>query len=231
MPVFLSRYDVYRILQRELPENVYADGPPSAFFTTADMDSLAACLETAYTNASGIYQNFWPQTADEKIDDQEIKYFGVLSDSSLTLAQRQQRLLTRIQNPRGITVSDMIAVVKTVIGADKDVEIIEWGNYTGGWMINYSQLGVETFLNAFPLSDVTGPNLCSVNPADYGYTEEQWLEMRQQAYTYEVRIYGYTMTDTERAEVDTQLSIEEPARSAHVITDGLDPSQEIGGDT
>jgi hypothetical protein len=98
-------------------------------------------------------------------------------------------------------------------------------------MIGISQLGIETYLNGFPSrSSITGPNLCSINPSDYGLTPEQWQEIRDDAYTYEVRIYGYTLSENERNEIDIDLSTFEPRRSSHAIVDGLDPNDMIDGD-
>lgn len=231
MAIFLTRNQLYRLLQRELPEHVYADGAPSAFYTTADMDSAAAVFGTMYGNQRRIYENFWPQTAEEKIDSWEIKVFGELSADSLTLQEKIDRVLVRLRAQLGITIPDMISVVKAVIGSDKLVEIIEWSGSTGGWQIGESQLGIETYLNGYRLTDAVGPGLCEANPADYGFTPEEWAEMREQAYTYEVMIYGYTLTSGERAEIDRQLLKEEPARSQHVITDGLDPADMLNGDT
>lgn len=233
MATFLTREQIYRLLQRELPEGVYPDGPASAYFSTADMDASASTMASAYENDRKIYDNSWPQDADEKIADWEIKVFGELAPISLSLEERQDRVLTRLRSRLGITASDMKQVVLTVIGSDKLVEIIEWGCKCGGWMIGISQLGIETFLNAFgpEFLQVTGPNLCSASPSEYGLTEEQWLELREQAYTYEVRIYDYTLTEAERAEINRQLLKEEPAGSHHVITDGLDPDTMLEGDS
>lgn len=230
MAIFLTRQQLYRMLQRELPEGAYPDGPPSAFYSTADMDSAAQVMRSAYANDERIYDNFFPQSADEKIADWEIKVFNELSQG-LTLEERQDRLVTRLRARLGITKADMKSVVLTVIGSDKLVDIIEWGCHTGGWQIGESQLGIETYLSGANILKATGEGLCGADPADYGLTEEEWLLMREAAYTYEVLIYGYTLTTEERAEIDRQLSKEEPARSNHVITDGLDPADMLDGDT
>lgn len=231
MPKFLTREELYRVLQRELPENVYPDGPPSGFYSTADMDSIADCAATGYVNLDRIYENYFPQSADERIASWEITVFARNLDAALTLEERRTRIVDQIRARRGITLPDMIQVVKAIIGQDKLVEAREWGCSSGGWMISESQLGIETFLNAYNLVDATGPNLCAADPADFGKTEQEWLEMKEQAYTYEILIYDYTLTAAQEEEIDTALSATEPARSQHFILDGLDSADMISGDT
>lgn len=227
MPKFLTRHEVYRLLQRELPANAYADGEESAFYTTADMASIADCAASAYGNLERIYDNYWPQTAVERIADWEITAFGVAQDASQTIEQRQDRATAKIRSRKGLTIQDMIDTVQSVIGTDKNVQIAEWGCGTGGWMLNVSLLGISTILNGINQLLAVGANLCELTPADFGLTDEQWIELQTEAYTYEVLIYDYTLTTAERAEIDAQLSIAEPARSTHVITDGLDPDDAL----
>lgn len=232
MPIFLNREQVYRLLQRELPVGVYPDGAPSAYFSTADMDSVAAVAATGYANLERIYENNWPMTADERIADWEVTAFGYRLAASLTLQERQDRVTEKIRSRKGLTITDMISVVKTIIGPDKLVDIAEWGCSSGGWMIGVSQLGIETYLNGFPSRlTVTGPLICEADPATYGYTEAEWQQMRTEAYTYQVNIYDYTLTQAEYDAIDEALAIAEPARSGHVIVSGLDPNDMIDGDS
>lgn len=232
MAIFLEVNEIYRLMQKELPEGVYPDGAPSAFYSTASIYAKSQLFSEAYENIETVYNNYFPQTADEKQADWEIKVFGTTLDGSLNLAARRQRVIAKIRARPGITKQDMINVVKGVIGEDKDVAIGEWNCDGGSWLIGVSELGVDTILSGANLSSITsflypGIDLCDINPADYGLTDEQWQEMRTSAYTYSVLIYSYTMTDAEREEVDELLSIAEPARSAHVIYDGLDPADHI----
>lgn len=231
MPKFLDRSEVYRILQRELPEKVYPDGPPSAFYSTADMDSVADVAATGYANLERIYENFWPQTADERSADWEIFAFGKPLDSSLPLSLRRDRTVTKIRSRKGITKQDMKDVVIGIIGSDKQVEVIEWGCGDGGWVLDVSLLDISTILNGQNLVDATGPLLCEADPAEFGKTPEEWAEMQEEAYTYQVNIYGYTLTELEFAEVDAALTEAEPARSRHVILSGLDPDDALEGDS
>lgn len=227
MPKFLTRQEVYRLLQRELPPNAYPDGAEDAFYSTADMAAIADSAATAYANLERIYDNYWPQTAVERIADWEITAFGKLQDASLTISERQDRVTQKIRTRKGLTIGDMIGTVKSIIGTDKNVQIAEWGCGTGGWLLDVSLLGISTILGGLSPLLATGVDLCSKSPSDFGLTPAQWAELQQDAYTYEVLIYGYTLTAAERAEIDVQLSIAEPARSTHVITDGLDPDDAL----
>ncbi len=227
MAKFLTREEVYRMLQRELPEGVYPDGAPSAYYSTADMDSVAQVASTAYENLERIYDNFFPQTADEKLSDWETAVFGKRLPASLSIEERRDRVLTKIRARKGLRKSDIKAEVHAVIGSDKVVDIIEWGDHTGGWMLDWSTLDIGTYLNGQALSDVTPflfpeGDLCEGDPSDFGKTEDEWLEMREDAYTYEVLIYDYTPTADELADINEKLNVAEPARANRIITSGLD---------
>lgn len=231
MPLFLTRAQVYRMLQRELPEGVYPDGAEDKFFSTADMAAVADVAATGYGNLERIYANYFPQTADERIADWEITAFGYNLEAALTLDERRDRVVQKIRARKGIRKSDMKDYVLSIIGSDKTVEISEWGCSDGGWIINESQLDIETILNGARLTDVTGPLICEADPAAYGKTPEEWAIMQEEAYTFEVLIYGYTLTPAERNAIEFALTAGEPARSTHVISDGLNPDDMIDGDT
>lgn len=229
MPKFLTRAEVYRILQRELPEDVYPDGAPSASYSTADMDSIADCAATGYANLEQVYLNYFPQTTDAKIDDWEIKLFNMLADNTLTLQERRDRVINRIRYRRSISVTGVSGAVLSVI-PDLDFQLMEWGCDEGGWQLNVSELGISTFLNGFNRLRGVGPLLCEVDPSVFGFTEAEWEIMREEAYTYEVRIYNRVLTTEERFRLNLQLIKDEPARSDHVITDGLTDADRIDGD-
>jgi hypothetical protein len=231
MPKFLSQFEIYRMLQRELPEDVYPDGAPSGFYSTADMDSVAAVAASGYAKLARIYDNMFPQYADESIADWELLVFGYYLDTALTLQQRRDKIVGKIRERRGLTIPDMIAVTRSVIGLDKDVEIWEWGCETAGWMIGVSQLSISTYLNQANLVNATGPTLCHDTPADHGMTADEWALAQEQAYTYDVRVYNYTLTAQELIELDAALNKAEPARSQHKIISGLTDADKIVGTT
>lgn len=231
MPIFLTRNQVYRILQRELPpEDVYPDGPPTAFFSTSDNDSTAAVVAQAYSNLERIYENYFPQSADERQVDWELRTFGYELSGNLTLQERRDRVLARIRQQRRTTPGDIKAEVYTVIDSSVSVEIVEWGCGDAGWILDVSELEISTILNGYHRLNPTGPNLCSLDAAGFGLTEEEYLEMREEAYTYEVRIYSYTLTSDEAAALEKVLLDAEPVRSRHFVFDGLDPADMIDGD-
>lgn len=230
MPKFLTQQEIYRILQRESPpDDVYPDGQPTAFFSTADQFSVAKVLADAYANQSDIYDNSFPNTANSRLSDFEFAYFGYTLDASLTLEQRRDRTLTKIRTRRRTTPQDMIDVVHTIIDSSILVEIGEWNVGTAGWMLDVSQLDIDTILNEYNGLERVGPDLCTLTAADYGLTQDEFARLQDQAYTYEVLIYGYTLSAEERLQIENILNISEPARSAHIIVDGLDPADSIGG--
>lgn len=234
MPTFLSKDQIYRILQRELPEGAYPDGAPSAYFSTADMYSIATAVGTLYRNLSSIYDNFFPATTDDKIADWEFRSFGHQLDSSLTLQQRRDRVIAQIRTRRRTTPTDILQTVYTVIDSSILVEIVEHNSVDGGWVLDESELDVSSILNGY--SGVQfGLNVdwCAAhkNPALIGLTREQITEYQDEAYTYDVRIYDYVLTTAQRAQLEEVLRAAEPARSRHVILDGLDPADMISGET
>lgn len=231
MPTYLTQEDVYRVLQRELPpDDVYPDGDPSGFFSTADQFSLAKVVADAYANQQSIYTNYFPTEAVERLSDHEIAFFGYSLDQTLTIDERRARLLSKIRTRRRTTQADILAEVYTILDPSILVEIVPWGCGCAGWVLDVSLLDISTILNEFNGLERTGPDLCSLDAADFGLTEEEFLRLRAEAYTYEVRIYGYTLTAEQRQAIDTALNAAEPVRSFHIIVDGLDPADAIGGD-
>lgn len=225
MALFLSQNDVYRMLQRELPEDVYPDGAASAFYSTSDMGAVAGVVADAYANAQTIHSNYWPQSAVDRLADWEITAFGYNLDASLSVAQRQSQVTEQIRTRKGIRKSDMLGIVLGILGSGVEVEIIGWGDKTGAWVLGESELGSSTFLGgSIPRNSVYGANVWQLGWAHFGITEAQWRQLQADAYTYEVRIYGYTLTAKQRKQIDQALSIFEAARDQHIITDGLDPT-------
>ena len=231
MPIFLTQQQVYRAIQRELPQGVYPDGPPSAFFSTADSWATAKVISDAYSNQSRIYDNYFPNYTVESIGDWESLILGQAGDSSMTIQQRRDRVIARIRSQRRTTPDDMLATVYTVLDSSVLVEIAEACCGGTGWVLDESQLDISTILNEFNGLERVGPDLCTLTAADYGLTDQEFADLQAQAYQYEVRIYGYVLTPAQRSVLDAALSAAEPARSRHIIIDGLDPSDSLGGDT
>lgn len=237
MPYFLTREDIYSVFQRENPTDVYPDGAPTATFANSDILATAITFEAGYNNLSRIYDNYFPQFADEKISDFETLYFGMQSDSSLPLQQRRDRIVAKIRTQRRTTQQDMINTVYSVIDSSIPVEIatLNCNGPNGGaaWILDESQLDINTYLNEFSGVQFWFINgdFCNATAADLGLTPQQLIDYQNQAYTYEVLIYGYTLSAQERTLIDQALNQNEPARSLHVILDGLNPANMINGDT
>lgn len=232
MPIYLSQNDVYRVLQREAPpSDVYPDGEPANFFSTADQYSVAKVIADAYANQQALYEDYFPVSSVARLSDHEFAFFGYTLDQALSLSERRARLLSKIRTRRRTTPSDLLAEIYTLLDPSILVEIVEWGCGDAGWVLDVSQLDISTILNEFNGVERTGPNLCQLDAADYGLTEEEYQRLRDQAYTYEVRIYDYVLTAEQRATINAALNAAEPARSLHIIVDGLDSADSIGGDT
>jgi hypothetical protein len=231
VPYFLTASDVYRVIQRELPPYAFPDGPASSFYHTAEVFSYGTVISTAYTNASGIYQNFFPQSCDaNNISAWEVKVYGQINQNNLSLQARQNLVIAKLRTMFAISIAGIEAVINFTIPG-LTFEVVCWccGNGEGGWVLDVSQLDLETYLNYnAQFAQPVGANLCSQTPAQWGMTPQQWAEIQMMAYTYEVRIYSYTLTALQRIALNNALNTYEPARSNHVINDGLDPSQMLG---
>lgn len=226
MPIFLTREQVYRVIQRELPDG-FPDGPASAFFLTADADSTAKVFADAYASQKNIYDNYFPNYATDRLGDFERLYLGQQLDSSIPIQARRDRVIAKIRSQRRTTPQDIIQTVYTVIDSSILVQIAEWGCGCAGWVLDVSELDSSTILNEFNNLTLVGPDLCTKGAADYGLTDEEFARYQKEAYFYEIRIYGYTLTDQERIDLEQAVLSAEPARSAHQILDGLDPNAKL----
>lgn len=227
MPKFLTTEEIYRIIQRELPEGAYPDGPASGFYSTADSFATAKQFGDAYMSASGIYDNYFPNYATDRQADFEKLYLGTQLDASIPLQERRDKVIAKLRSQRRTTEQDVKATVYTVIDTSIPVEIVPWGCGCNGWILDVSQLDISTILNGFNNLNLVGPDLCTKDAADFGLTEEEFLEYRKEAYFYDVRIYGYTLTASESIALEAALLGAEPARSGHQVLDGLDPADMI----
>lgn len=235
MPIFLTRQQLYRLLQRELPEGVYPDGAPSAFFSTADMDSVAGAVATAYANLSRVHENNFPQTADERINEWVDKVFvGVSFDPSVTLQDLRDRVIGKIRKQPRINLWEVLTLVASYVPAGTYVQVAEGCGASGEWVLGESLLGVSTFLGPdktwgeLGFSDSYCDELAALGwrlgDARFGDTTllagayGPDLYARQfQSYGYEIRIFGYEVTGTSYAQMVQQLNATEPARSPHLI--------------
>lgn len=225
MPLFLDQQQLYRLIQRELPDGAYPDGTPDAFYSTADSWATAGRFAELYANLSSeVYDNYFPQYATSRLADFETLYLGKPLGSGLTIAERRARVVAKVRSQRRTTPADIKATVYSVVDTSVPVEIWEICCGNTGWVLDESRLDFTTILNEFNGLEHVGPDLCRLGPADYGMTAQQFADLQAMAYEYQVRIYGYTLTENERIALDDALNQAEPARSKHVIVDGLDPA-------
>lgn len=231
MPKFLTRDEVYSLLSRELPEDAYPEGSASGSFSGADNGSIASLFGAIYDNQERIYENYFPQTALEKIDDWESKVFPVTPLGGLTTQERRDRIIARIRLQQRTTPQDMLNVVYTILPMSTLVEIVELGCSGGAWVLDESELDISTILNGWSgVQFGFRSDWCSVTAAELGISEQDYLDYREEVYTYEVRIYDTVLTAEQRQALDEALTPAEPRRSRHVIVDNLDSADMISGD-
>lgn len=241
MAIFLSRDQLYRLLQRELPEGVYADGPPSAFFTTADMASVAETMASGYSNLSRIYDNYFPQSADEYIDKWVTKMFiGVSFDQSVTLQDKRDRVIAKVRKQPTITLWEVLKVAASYVPPGTYVQILENCSQFGCWKLGRSRLGKDTFLcynHKFFELGISDGDWCGflstfdgwkLGVSKLGSTTKlsrfdflQIIEPQLDAYGYKLRIYDYQVTGTSLAQMIKTINETEPARSVHIIQQPL----------
>lgn len=241
MPRFLSRQEVYRLLQRELPEDVYADGAPSAHFTTAENDSVAQTIAVAYSNAERIYENFFPLTADEKIADWERAVFDKIADAASALEDRRAKVVGQLRKQPSIDEWQLLTLVASYLPEGKFVQIVQWAK--SGWKLGVSRFGINARLG-FGRRDLLpeieedlataildqgwklGSSRLGVDTrlgGKYSYLLRSSVQLK--AYTYEIRIFDYTVPSVDLANLVPDLREAEPARSRRIIRQNLDLDQ------
>lgn len=237
MAKFISRDQIYRILQRELPEDVYPDGQPSAFFSTADMASIADAVATGYGNLERIYDNYFPQTTDESIDKWIAKMFvGVSFDASVTLQDKRDRVIAKVRKMAQITLWEVLTVAASYVPAGKYVQIVENCSSQGQWQLGVSRLGKDTVLgfdHKFFELGIADDDWCGFLSTFDGwklgrsklgtstklskFSFLQIIDPALAAYGYKLRFYDFQVTGTSFAQMIKTINETEPARSVHLI--------------
>lgn len=237
MAKFLTRQQIYRILQRELPEDVYADGPEGKFYTTADMASVADVGATGYGNLERIYDNYFPQYTVESIDKWIAKMFvGNSFDATVTLQDKRDRVIAKIRKQPTITLWEVLKIAASYVPAGTYVQILENCSAQGCWKLGVSKLGKETFLcfdHKFADLGITDGDWCgflstfdgwklgksklgdTTKLAEFEYL--QIIEPQLDAYGYRLRIFDYQVTGTSLVQMIQTINETEPARSVHII--------------
>lgn len=241
MPKFLEREEIYDIIQRELPESVYPDGAATGFYSTADSDSQAKVIESAYSNLERIYDNYFPGWADEKISDWEITCFGERLSSTLTISEKRALIKAQLRLRPDVSVWSTLTAVLDIVPFGTVVQVFEFCKFDGGWELGESGLGFDTFLDGFEKIVLDDTSLyCNpeslfdgwhLGVSELGNTTElggasgdglsglDWGYQQVSAYTSVVRVFGYTLTNSERSAIE---DLRVPGRSQRFISDDLD---------
>lgn len=219
MSKFLTQEEVYRILQRELPEGIYPDGAPSQYLSTSENDSVAKCIGSVYTTMSSIADNLNLLTAtEERMGAWETTVFGETLTTGLSLEDRRRLVIAKLRSSDDISVWQLTQTIAGVVKGDAYFEVRQRNtqNDTYGAQIKGA--------NA---DEVWGPTWTSGDPAPSGVTvtddvrntEATLLTIRTHVYTYDVVIWNYWLDiSLLTAQLDGLLTRLEPARSAHTFT-------------
>ncbi len=225
MALFLGQQQLYRLIQRELPEDVYPDaGDAAKYLSTSDSWALAGILADAYDQLRIVYNGYWPQTiiegedSDAQLAQHEITRFGLISNA-LTFSQRVARLLTKIRGRPSLSVSSLEETARAELPPDTVLQIVEWGCIStgGSWYIGESELGWSTIFGGGGNYYPPGTDICTKDGSDVGLTPAQWANYQDGAYTYELRIYEYTPTATELQSLERVMTRAEPSEAKHLI--------------
>lgn len=219
---------------------MYPDGAPSAFFSTADMDSIADVASTGYANLERIYENYFPQSADESIDKWVVKAFGYLFDDSITLQQKRDAIIAKLRKQPTITLWEIAKIVASYVPEGTFIQIAEYNcGAAESWKLDQSLLDASTYLGFNGrLVDlgVEATNWCEfvqnlawkldVNALDVDTTlsEQSWQdvsEVQAEAFQYEIRIFGYEITGSNLVNMLKEVKAQEPARSGATLKQNL----------
>lgn len=236
MAIFLSKDQLYRLLQRELPEGVYPDGAPSGFYSTSSIYSKADVAATGYANLERIYQNYFPQTADEKIDDWVVKAFGTKFSDSVTLDQKRSRVIEKIRKQPKITLWEILKLVSGYLPEGVYVQIFEYGTrQLSPWKLGVSLLGLNTYLYFVSAKDqlgISSDQWCSyisslhwylgkdklgVNTYLFGGDQSLIQKAQSDAYGYEIRIFNYALSGLDLESMKKDVKASEPARTSFIL--------------
>jgi hypothetical protein len=234
-PVFLSVDDLMRVLLAEIPEGVYPEGlandpdPNKRSVSSSELRAIASVLADLSLNLEDVYENKFVSTVQaDSLTLWERNLFSTFQDATIGTSARQARLLAKRRLKGGISlpaIKAYIASILTPLGLSFNIRAYSGqsnGTTNGAWILGSSLLGVDT--NLAERDPIWGaqrgvglvPLDNSLNYTAAGLTLSQLQEMQRTAYTYEVDIYGVASAAT-LALLDQTLTVEEPARSTHVI--------------
>lgn len=253
MPKFLTRDELYRLIQRELPEGVYPDGPASGYYATADSDATAQILASIYASLERVYANFFPQDALEKLDAWEIKVFGRIVYGALTPAERREKIIQQLRERLDLSKWTVIAGILEFLPAGTIVQVLENCERFGDepnmcWKLAKSKLSHGSYLGCterlllpnfdeycdppfyywtLARSKLTNSTRLAPTVAQAGVTKlssTYWHRNQFKAYFYFVNVFNYSLSAEELANIDGFLKSKAIARSAYLIQDNQDPA-------
>lgn len=241
MPIFLTQQQIYKMLQRELPEGAYPGGPPSAYFSNSDMDSVANVGASGYQSLQKIYNNYFPQTSTEKIDDWVFKMFGTLFDASVPLQTKRDRVIAKIRSQPTINFWQILTTVVKYLPNGVFAQVYHACGAHQFWQLGVSLLGIDTILGGkqaadIGITDANIQNWCQfVSTLHWRLGQDglgdttflsyiNWVDLadfQATAFQYEIRIFGYQLSPTDLIAMDNEVSAIEPGRSSHIIRQNL----------
>ncbi len=238
MPTFLTQSQVYDIINRELPEGLFAYSPaPATFYVTSELHSYAKTISDTYDTMQHIYQNMFVTTSNEKIEAFEITYFGQRSAGALSTEERRARILAKIRSQAFVSLWDILTFVCSYVPAGTYVQILESNNPygVGSWILGYSELGLNTILGDAGPQQLTGEDADLVWTGDWqqgdpiptgvscdpDIVQATVTGIRNTAYSYEIRIFDYEITGDLLTNFEIDLAQIEPARSEHYLLQNL----------
>lgn len=221
---FPSVEEILTIVMMELPEYVYAQDRANdpdlskRSYTSTEARAHAQVFADLYANLREIDSDKHISTVSQSgLTKWEKELFSAPQDSSLSYAERQERLLAKWRSKGSIAlpaIRSLVAGILTPLGLEFDLLPYSGqnnGEIPGAWVLDYSMLEIGTYLaNRDPL-------WWKIRTL----TAQEEADVRETAYTYEVRIYGAVDSET-LATLNKRLTALEPARSTHVITTGCE---------
>lgn len=249
MPKFLTASEVYGVISNELPDGLFAYSPqPNKFYITAEFYSYSAGIANTYTTMQAIYKNLFVTTAEENIPDYEVMYFGKKANTDLTIEERRGRLLAKIRSQLSVSVWDLLTFIVSYLPEGTFAQLVEYGNFNSRdvWQVGVDfgvygavdtcELGTMSYLAAGCPQELTGeladevwgPGWNYLDPlpehvtGDAQITQAKMLAMRETAYTYEIRIFGYTLSAEAQVQFEQDLLAIHPCRSQYYLQQNLD---------
>lgn len=238
-PIFPGTEDLLSLIFGELPEGVFpedrANNPDTTknSYSSAELRAHAQMFAQLYANLENAYlDRFLTTVTPAGLAPWERELFSSSQDSTQSYTTRQQNLLAKFRAVGGISLPAIQAVVAGILGpVGLAFQILPYsgqsnGTITGAWVLDFSELGLSTFLSLEDpiLGAKQGGGLvpldCSLNYAAAGITAQDLLNIQATAYTYEVQIFGTADAQT-LFSLNAALTALEPARSTHIISNNV----------